>query len=162
MKCKVCNYIERCNKLLWPNYLDGLYKHYGRNNFYLIPLVDLGAQFILKVTTNIRKMKSCLHSNFNQWMFSNRYLWSWRERKNKETQFAWCFHILNQGWPMTNMKTWKFVCILKFTHNPQKHWNNSFRWEMTIIVIIRPKEVLNVTRFISIFVVEVIAIDKGT
>jgi hypothetical protein len=33
---------------------------------------------------------------------------------------------------------------------------------MTIIVITRPKEVLNVTRFISIFVVEVIAIDKGT
>jgi hypothetical protein len=46
--------------------------------------------------------------------------------------------------------------------NPQKHWNNSFRWEMTIIRISRLKEGLNVTRFISIFVVEVTTIDNST
>ncbi len=50
-------------------------------------------------------------------------------------QFASCFHVLSQSWPMIKHESLKDLFIfLRFNNNPIKHWNDYFGWEIAMIL----------------------------
>ncbi len=101
----------------------------------------------------IKILEACF-PYINQWMYSNKYVWAWREMKNvrkPNLHFTFIFWVRVKQWH--NMKTWKVCLHFKSQTQPQKNIKVTClggRWSwLCDIVIGKMKKVLNIVKFIS-------------